>query len=216
MKAKGQELQVLSTTEELIAEIKAGNMVVLLDDEDRENEGDLIMAADKVTPEAINFMIRYGRGLVCLPMSGQMCDRLKLPMMVPTDCNGTQYHTNFTVSIEAAVGVTTGISTFDRAKTIHTAIAGDAKAQDIVMPGHVFPLRAVDGGVLERQGHTEASVELARLAGCSSAGVLVEIIGDDGNMARRDELFDYAKAHGLKIGTVADLVEYCERLKQSA
>lgn len=196
----------LNTVEELIEDIRQGKMVILMDDEDRENEGDLIMAAEHVTPEAINFMVTHARGLVCLPMTTERCERLKLPLMV--DNNGAQFSTNFTVSIEAAEGVTTGISAADRAKTVLAAVNPDAKAKDIVQPGHIFPLIAKAGGVLNRAGHTEAGVDLARLAGCEPASVIVEILNDDGSMARRPELEVFAQKHGLKIGTIADLIEY--------
>lgn len=196
----------LNTTAEIIEDIKQGKMVILMDDEDRENEGDLIMAAEFVTPEAINFMVTHARGLVCLPMTVERCKRLKLPLMV--DNNGAQFSTNFTVSIEAAEGVTTGISAADRAKTILAAVNKDATSDDIVQPGHIFPLIAKEGGVLNRAGHTEAGVDLARLAGCEPASVIVEILNDDGTMARRPELEEFAKKHDLKIGTIADLIEY--------
>ncbi|MET1218017.1 MAG: bifunctional 3,4-dihydroxy-2-butanone-4-phosphate synthase/GTP cyclohydrolase II [Glaciecola sp.] len=191
---------------EIIEDIRQGKMVILMDDEDRENEGDLIMAAEHVTPEAINFMVTHARGLVCLPMTAERCKRLQLPLMV--DKNAAQFSTNFTVSIEAAEGVTTGISAADRATTILAAVHPDAKAADIVQPGHIFPLIAKDGGVLNRAGHTEAGVDLARLAGCEPASVIVEILNDDGTMARRPELEAFAKKHDLKIGTIADLIEY--------
>ncbi|GBL04659.1 bifunctional 3,4-dihydroxy-2-butanone-4-phosphate synthase/GTP cyclohydrolase II [Glaciecola sp. KUL10] len=196
----------LNSTQEIIEDIKQGKMVILMDDEDRENEGDLIMAAEHVTPEAINFMVTHARGLVCLPMTTERCERLKLPLMV--DNNGAQFSTNFTVSIEAAEGVTTGISAADRAKTVLAAVNPDAKAKDIVQPGHIFPLIAKAGGVLNRAGHTEAGVDLARLAGCEPASVIVEILNDDGTMARRPELEVFAQKHDLKIGTIADLIEY--------
>lgn len=191
---------------ELLKEIAAGRMVVMLDDEDRENEGDLIMAADKVRAEDVNFMAREGRGLICLALDRARCDRLGLQPMVRD--NGSAYHTNFTVSIEAASGVTTGISAHDRARTIQVAVAADAKASDLVQPGHVFPLLAQPGGVLTRAGHTEAAVDLAQLAGCEPAGVLVEILREDGSMARRPDLETFAAKHGLKIGTIADLIRH--------
>lgn len=196
----------LNTTEEIIADIRAGKMVILMDDEDRENEGDLIMAADLVTPEAINFMAKYGRGLICLTLTEERCQQLKLPLMVQD--NTAAFSTNFTVSIEAAEGVTTGISAADRAQTVLAAIAKDAKATDIVMPGHIFPLKAQAGGVLTRAGHTEAGCDLARLAGREPAGVIVEILNEDGTMARRSDLEKFAKEHDIKLGTVADLIEY--------
>lgn len=196
----------LNSTQEIIDDIKLGKMVILMDDEDRENEGDIIMAAEHVTAEAINFMVTHARGLVCLPMTTERCKRLKLPLMV--DKNSAQFSTNFTVSIEAREGVTTGISAADRAVTIQAAVAKDAVADDIVQPGHIFPLIAKEGGVLNRAGHTEAGVDLARLAGCEPASVIVEILNEDGSMARRPDLEVFAKKHGLKIGTIADLIEY--------
>lgn len=195
-----------SSTEELIAEIKAGRMIVLLDDEDRENEGDLVMAAEFVTPEAINFMARYARGLICLPMSGEKVSRLRLPPMATS--NRTRHHTNFTVSIEAAEGVTTGISAADRARTIRVAADPKVTPDDIVTPGHVFPLASEPGGVLSRAGHTEASTDLARLAGCEPAAVIVEIMNEDGTMARLPDLEKFAAEHDLKLGTIADLIHY--------
>ena len=191
-----------------IAEIKAGRMVVLVDDEDRENEGDLCMAADAVTPEAINFMAMHGRGLICLPMLGEQLEKLRLGMMVPENENSSGFGTAFTISIEAREGVTTGISAHDRAHTILTAIRPDARPQDIVRPGHVFPLRARPGGVLRRAGQTEGSVDLARLAGRNPSGVICEIMNDDGTMARMPDLVKFARKHGLKIATIADLIEY--------
>ena len=195
-----------ATIPELLEEIAAGRMVVMLDDEDRENEGDLIMAADKVRAEDVNFMAREGRGLICLALDQARCRRLGLQPMVRD--NGSAYHTNFTVSIEAASGVTTGISAHDRARTIQVAVAPDAQATDLVQPGHVFPLEAQPGGVLTRAGHTEASVDLAALAGCTPAGVLVEILREDGSMARRPDLETFAAKHGLKVGSIADLIRY--------
>jgi 3,4-dihydroxy 2-butanone 4-phosphate synthase/GTP cyclohydrolase II len=196
----------INTSAEIIEDIRQGKMVVLMDDEDRENEGDLIMAAEHVSPEAINFMVTHAKGLVCLPMTAERCQRLNLPLMV--DNNGAQFSTNFTVSIEAAEGVTTGISATDRARTILAAVALDAKASDIVQPGHIFPLIAKEGGVLNRAGHTEAGVDLARLAGCEPASAIVEILNEDGSMARRPDLELFAAKHDLKIGTIADLIEY--------
>ncbi|MCC5863943.1 MAG: 3,4-dihydroxy-2-butanone-4-phosphate synthase [Wenzhouxiangella sp.] len=192
--------------EDILADIKAGKMVVMLDDEDRENEGDLIMAASLTRPEDINFMARYGRGLICLSLTRERCRQLGLQLMVrDTD----RYHrTNFTVSIEAAEGVTTGISAYDRAHTIRTAVAPNARPDDLNQPGHVFPLMAQPGGVLARAGHTEASMDLALLAGLEPAGVLVEILNEDGTMARRPELEEFVRVHGLKMGTVADLIRY--------
>ena len=198
----------LSTISEAIADIAAGKMVILVDDEDRENEGDLCMAADKVTPEAINFMAKYGRGLICLPLEEEQLERLHLGMMVPDYENTTPFGTAFTVSIEAREGVTTGISAADRARTIQVAVAEDAKPTDIVRPGHIFPLRARKGGVLRRVGQTEGSVDLARLAGCRPAGVICEIMNDDGTMARLPDLVEFAREHALKIVTIKDLVSY--------
>ncbi|MBT8449570.1 MAG: 3,4-dihydroxy-2-butanone-4-phosphate synthase [Gammaproteobacteria bacterium] len=195
-----------NTAEELIADIKQGKMVVLLDDEDRENEGDLVMAASHVNAEAVNFMAKFGRGLICLTLTKGRCEQLNLPLMV--DSNQATFGTNFTLSIEAAEGVTTGISAADRARTIQAAVAPDAKPTDIVQPGHIFPLMAANGGVLNRAGHTEAGCDLARLAGLDPAAVIVEILNDDGTMARRPDLEVFAKLHGLKIGTIADLIEY--------
>ena len=196
----------ISPAEEIIADIAAGRMVILMDDEGRENEGDLIMAAEFVTPAAINFMVSQARGLVCLPLTRERCEQLRLPQMVGH--NTASLGTAFTVSIEAARGVTTGISAADRAATIQAAIAGDAGPEDIVMPGHIFPLTAEAGGVLVRAGHTEAAVDLARLAGCKPAGVICEILNTDGEMARLPDLLPYAAEHGLKIGTIADLIRY--------
>ncbi|MBR9804967.1 3,4-dihydroxy-2-butanone-4-phosphate synthase [bacterium] len=196
----------MNTIEELIQDIRLGKMVILMDDEDRENEGDLVMAAECVTPEAINFMAREARGLICLPMSRERCERLRLPLMV--DSNGGSHGTNFTVSIEAAEGVTTGISAADRAATVLAAVAKGATADSIVQPGHIFPLMAQPGGVLARAGHTEAGCDLAELAGFDPSAVIVEIMKDDGTMARRDDLYEFAEKHGLKIGTIADLIHY--------
>ena len=199
---------VIVSIPDAIAEIRAGRMVVLVDDEDRENEGDLCMAAEKVTPEAVNFMAMHGRGLICLPMEQAQLERLRLHMMVPDAENSSPLGTAFTVSIEAREGVTTGISAADRARTILTAIREDARPTDIVRPGHIFPLRARDGGVLRRAGQTEGSVDLARLAGLHPAGVICEIMNDDGTMARMPDLVKFARVHGLKIVTVADLIHY--------
>lgn len=196
----------LNTIEEIIDDIRQGRMVVLMDDEDRENEGDLVMAAQQVRAEDINFMARHARGLICLPMSEERCRQLGLPLMVKD--NRAAHSTNFTVSIEAAEGVTTGISAADRARTIRAAVAPDAKPQDLVQPGHIFPLMAQQGGVLIRAGHTEAACDLARLAGYDPSAVIVEIMNEDGTMARRPELEVFAKTHGLKIGTIADLIHY--------
>ncbi|MEJ8569010.1 bifunctional 3,4-dihydroxy-2-butanone-4-phosphate synthase/GTP cyclohydrolase II [Wenzhouxiangellaceae bacterium CH-27] len=200
------EERELNSIPELLDDIRAGRMIVMMDDEDRENEGDLIMAANKVTPEAINFMARYGRGLICLPLTRERCQQLNLPLMV--NQNQARFATNFTVAIEAAEGVTTGISAYDRAHTIRTAVQPDATPTDLSQPGHIFPLMAQPGGVLARAGHTEASVDLAMLAGLEPAAVLVEILNEDGSMARRPELEKFAVEHGLKIGTIADLIRY--------
>jgi 3,4-dihydroxy 2-butanone 4-phosphate synthase/GTP cyclohydrolase II len=196
----------ISTTQEIVDELRAGRMVILVDEEDRENEGDLVLAAEHVTPEAINFMIRHARGLVCLTLSEEICDRLELPMM--TTRNGTSFGTNFTVSIEAAEGVTTGISAADRARTIQVAVAKNARPEDLVQPGHIFPLRAVKGGVLMRAGHTEAGCDLTEMAGLTPASVICEIIKEDGTMARLPDLLEFAEEHQLKIGTIADLIHY--------
>ena len=196
----------LNTVEEIIEDIRQGKMVILMDDEDRENEGDLIMAAEKVTPEAINFMAMYGRGLICMTMSKERCEKLRLPLMVSS--TNDRHGTNFTISIEAAEGVTTGISAADRAATIQAAVAQDAKPSDLVQPGHVFPLMAQPGGVLTRAGHTEAGSDLARMAGLEPSAVIVEILKEDGSMARRPDLEEFAKKHEIKIGTVADLIHY--------
>jgi 3,4-dihydroxy 2-butanone 4-phosphate synthase/GTP cyclohydrolase II len=192
--------------EEIVAEIRAGRMVVIVDDEDRENEGDLIMAAEKVRPADINFMVTHARGLVCLSLTAERCRQLRLPLMVSD--NQSPYQTNFTVSIEAAEGVTTGISAADRARTIQAAVASEAQPQDLTQPGHIFPLMAQPGGVLTRAGHTEAASDLARLAGCEAAGVLVEILNADGGMARRPDLELFAREHGLKIGSIEELIRY--------
>ena len=191
---------------EIIEDIKNGKMVIILDDESRENEGDLICAADLVTPEIINFMASKGRGLICLPMSTNLCDKYDLQMM--TSNNKAANRTAFTVSIEAAEGITTGISAADRAYTIRTAVNKDSKASDIVQPGHIFPLKAMEGGVLIRAGHTEAACDLAKLAGLQSAGVICEIMNDDGTMARRDDLIKFGKDNNIKVGTIADLIDY--------
>lgn len=196
----------IATTQEIIDEIRHGRMVVLVDEEDRENEGDLIMAADFVTPEAINFMARYGRGLICMPITEERAEQLNLPPMVAE--NRAQHGTAFTVSIEAASGVTTGISAADRARTVSAAIARHAKPEDVVQPGHIFPLISKAGGVLVRAGHTEATCDLAELAGLSPAGVICEILNEDGTMARLPDLIPFAEKHGLKVGTIADLVRY--------
>jgi 3,4-dihydroxy 2-butanone 4-phosphate synthase / GTP cyclohydrolase II len=199
----------ISPVEDIVADMAAGRIVILVDEEDRENEGDLVLAADHVTPEAINFMARFGRGLICLTLTRQRCEALKLPPMVSR--NGGKYSTAFTVSIEAATGVTTGISAADRARTVQAAVAKDAVASDLIQPGHIFPLQAVDGGVLMRAGHTEAGCDLARMAGCSPTSVICEIMKDDGEMARLPDLQIFAAEHGLKIGTIADLIAYRSR-----
>jgi 3,4-dihydroxy 2-butanone 4-phosphate synthase/GTP cyclohydrolase II len=201
--------QPVSPIEEIVEELRAGRMVILVDEEDRENEGDLVLAAEHVTPEAINFMARFGRGLICLTLTRERCERLRLPPMVAR--NGTKMGTAFTVSIEAAEGVTTGISAADRARTVQAAVAQHAKAEDLVQPGHIFPLQAVDGGVLMRAGHTEAGCDLAGMAGLTPAAVICEIMKDDGTMARLPDLQLFAAEHGLKIGTIASLIEYRSR-----
>ncbi|NNF52675.1 MAG: 3,4-dihydroxy-2-butanone-4-phosphate synthase [Gammaproteobacteria bacterium] len=194
------------TIDEILAEIKAGRMVVIMDDADRENEGDLVMAAQAVRPDDINYMARFGRGLICLTLTRERCEQLRLPLMVSeTDRN---HGTNFTMSIEAAEGVTTGISAHDRAHTIRTAVAPEAGAEDLRQPGHVFPLMAQPGGVLTRAGHTEAGCDLARLAGMEPAAAIVEILKEDGSMARRDDLLAFAREHKLKIATIAQLIRY--------
>jgi 3,4-dihydroxy 2-butanone 4-phosphate synthase / GTP cyclohydrolase II len=199
----------ISPVADIVADMRAGRMVILVDEEDRENEGDLVLAADHVTPEAINFMARFGRGLICLTLTKERCERLQLPPMVPR--NGTKMGTAFTISIEAAEGVTTGISAADRARTVQVAVAPNAVATDLVQPGHIFPLQAVEGGVLMRAGHTEAGCDLAAMAGCSPSAVICEIMKDDGTMARLPDLQVFAAEHGLKIGTIADLIEHRSR-----
>jgi len=196
----------LNTIEELLEDLRAGRMVIVMDDEARENEGDLIMAAEHVRPDDVNFMARYGRGLICMTLTRERCRQLRLPLMVSETDLG--HLTNFTVSIEAAEGVTTGISAYDRAQTVQAAVARDARPEDLRQPGHIFPLMAQPGGVLTRAGHTEAGCDLARLAGCEPAAVIVEILNEDGTMARRPDLEVFARAHGLKIGTIADLIRY--------
>jgi len=202
----------ISKIEEVLDDLKEGKMIILVDDEDRENEGDLTMAAEKVTPEAINFMAKYGRGLICLSLDPEIVERLKLPLMVYD--NRSPFKTAFTVSVEARHGVTTGISAADRSHTIQTAVADDAQPDDLVQPGHVFPLRARRGGVLFRTGQTEGSVDLARLAGLKPAGVICEIMKDDGTMARLPDLEVFAERYGLKIATVADIIAY--RMKKES
>ncbi len=199
----------ISPVEDIVADMRAGRIVILVDEEDRENEGDLVLAADHVTPEAINFMARFGRGLICLTLTRERCELMRLPPMAAR--NGTKHSTAFTVSIEAREGVTTGISAADRARTVQAAVAKDAQADDLVQPGHIFPLQAVDGGVLMRAGHTEAGCDLAAMAGCSPAAVICEIMKDDGTMARLPDLQVFAAEHGLKIGTIASLIEYRSR-----
>ena len=199
----------ISPVEDILADIKAGRIVILVDEEDRENEGDLVLAADHVTPDAINFMARFGRGLICLTLIRERCERLRLPPMVAR--NGTKMGTAFTISIEAAQGVTTGISAADRARTVQAAVASGARPEDLVQPGHIFPLQAVDGGVLMRAGHTEAGCDRAAMAGLNPSAVICEIMNDDGTMARLPDLQLFAAHHGLKIGTIADLIEHRSR-----
>ena len=205
--------KTFDSIEDILTDIAAGKMVVIVDDEDRENEGDLLMAADKVRPEDINFMARFGRGLICLTLTQERCRQLRLPLMV-SDTH-REHRTNFTISIEAAEGVTTGISAYDRAHTVRTAVAPNAEPQDLRQPGHIFPIMAQPGGVLTRAGHTEAGCDLARLAGLQPAAVIVEIMNDDGTMARRPELERFAREHGLKIGTIAALIRYRLRKERS-
>ena len=195
-----------NSIEEIIEDLAAGKMVIIVDDEDRENEGDFLMAASKVRPEDINFMATHGRGLVCMPITVERCKQLALPLMVSE--NNEEFSTNFTVSIEASEGVTTGISAYDRSLTIRAAVAPDATSKSIVQPGHIFPLMAQPGGVLTRAGHTEAGCDLARLAGFEPAAAIVEILNEDGSMARRDDLFKIAEQHDLRIGTIEDLIRY--------
>lgn len=196
----------VSPIQDIIADIRAGKMVVLVDEEDRENEGDLVIAAEHVTPEVINFMARYGRGLICLTLTEARCRQLGLAQMARD--NKSQFSTAFTVSIEAAEGVTTGISAHDRARTVQVAVAKQAKSSDIVQPGHIFPIMAKPGGVLVRAGHTEAGCDLSLIAGCEPAAVICEILKDDGSMARLPDLVEFAAEHQLKIGTIADLIHY--------
>ena len=199
----------ISPIPELVTELAAGRMVILVDEEDRENEGDLVLAAEHVTPEAINFMARFARGLICLTLTRERCEHLQLPPMASR--NGTKHGTAFTVSIEAATGVTTGISAADRARTVQVAVARGSTAADLVQPGHIFPLQAQEGGVLMRAGHTEAGCDLAGMAGLTPAAVICEIMKDDGTMARLPDLQVFAQEHGLKIGTIADLIGYRSR-----
>src|ERR1700731_3796031 len=206
-------MAAFNTIDEVLEDLRRGKMAVIMDDEDRENEGALVMAADCVTPQDVNFMARYGRGLICLTLTRERCRQLRLPLMVSdTD---SSHRTNFTLSIEAAQGVTTGISAYDRAHTVKTAVAPNAKPEDLRQPGHVFPIMAQPGGVLTRAGHTEAGCDLARLAGFEPAAVIVEIMNDDGTMARRPELEAFARSHNLKIGTIADLIRYRLRNERS-
>ncbi len=201
----------ISPVQDIVADMRAGKIVILIDEEDRENEGDLVLAADHVSAEAINFMARFGRGLICLTLTRAHCERLQLPPMAVR--NGTKHSTAFTVSIEAAQGVSTGISAADRACTVRAAVAKNAVPQDLVQPGHIFPLQAVDGGVLMRAGHTEAGCDLAAMAGCTPAAVICEIMKDDGTMARLPDLQLFAAEHGLKIGTIADLIAHRSRVE---
>ena len=196
----------LSTTQQIIAALAAGEMIILMDDEDRENEGDLVLAAEFISPQAVNFMVRQARGLLCLALTREHCQRLDLGLMASN--NQSAHGTNFTVSIEARRGVSTGISAADRAHTISTAVSADVKPSDLVQPGHIFPVMAVDGGVLTRAGHTEASVDLTRLAGLQPAAAIIEIMAEDGSMARRPQLEQFAQQHNLQIGTIADLIAY--------
>jgi 3,4-dihydroxy 2-butanone 4-phosphate synthase/GTP cyclohydrolase II len=196
----------LNSTPEILDELRAGRMVILMDDENRENEGDLIIVAEKVRPEDINFMARFGRGLICLTLTRERCAQLRLPLMV--SATDREQRTNFTLSIEAAEGITTGISAYDRAQTVRTAVRSDARPEDLRQPGHVFPVMAQPGGVLTRAGHTEAGCDLARIAGFEPAAAIVEIMNEDGTMARRPQLEVFAREHGIKIGTIADLISY--------
>ncbi len=203
-------MRQLNSIEEILADIAQGRMVLIMDDEDRENEGDLLMAAQKVRPEDINFMARFGRGLICLTLTADRCKQLRLPLMVSE--THREHRTNFTLSIEAAEGITTGISAHDRAQTVLAAVKPDARPEDLRQPGHIFPVMAQPGGVLTRAGHTEAGCDLARLAGLDPSAVIVEVMNDDGTMARRPDLESFAEKHGIKIGTIADLIRY--RLRQ--
>src|SRR6266404_7217835 len=206
-------MPAFNTIDEILGDLRLGKMAVIMDDEDRENEGDLIMGADCVRPQDVNFMARYGRGLICLTLTRERCRQLRLPLMVSeTD---RDRRTNFTLSIEAAQGVTTGISAYDRAHTVRTAVAPSASPEDLRQPGHIFPIMAQPGGVLTRAGHTEAGCDLARLAGFEPAAVIVEIMNDDGTMARRPDLEAFARSHNLKIGTIADLIRYRLRNESS-
>lgn len=200
---------IFDKIEDVVEEIKNGRMVVVLDDEDRENEGDLLMAAQKVKPEDINFMATHGRGIICVPMAGEILDRLELPLMKSE--NKDSLHTAWTMSVDAKQGVTTGASAHDRAQTVQTLIDSNATTRDLDCPGHMFPLRAHSGGVLARPGHTEAAIELARLAGLSPGGVICEIMNEDGTMARATELFDFSRKHNLHICTIKDLINYLQK-----
>ncbi len=212
-KTESENIVEFSSVDEIVADLRIGKMVIVVDDEERENEGDLLMAADKVTPEDINFMAKYGRGLICLTLTQSRCSLLRLPLMASQ--NSGLEETNFTVSIEASEGVTTGISAHDRARTIRVATAPGAQPSDIKQPGHIFPLMAKPGGVLTRAGHTEAGCDLTRLAGLNPAAVIVEILNDDGTMARRPDLIEFSKCHDIKIGTIADLIRYRVSNEQS-
>ena len=212
-KSESDNIVEFSSVDEIVADLRIGKMVIIVDDEERENEGDLLMAADKVTPEDINFMAKYGRGLICLTLTQSRCNLLRLPLMASQ--NSGLEETNFTVSIEASEGVTTGISAHDRARTIRVATAPGAQPSDIKQPGHIFPLMAKPGGVLTRAGHTEAGCDLTRLAGLNPAAVIVEILNDDGTMARRPDLIEFSKRHDIKIGTIADLIRYRVSNEQS-
>lgn len=205
--------QEFNSTAELIEDIRNGKIVILVDDEDRENEGDLVLAADHVSPSLINFMAVEARGLICLSLTGQQVDRLQLPPMVPDSLNRSPNKTAFTISIEASTGVSTGISAADRAHTIKVASNPNAKPSDVIMPGHIFPIRAQEGGVINRAGHTEGSVDLARLAGLNPAAVICEVMNLDGTMARVNDLKSFAKKHNLKIGTIVDLIAYRSKLE---
>jgi 3,4-dihydroxy 2-butanone 4-phosphate synthase/GTP cyclohydrolase II len=202
----GAKGSTFSSIEDIIADIRNGKMVIMVDDEDRENEGDLLMAAEKVRPEDINYMAHNGRGLICLTMTRERCSQLRLPLMV--DDTDKRHATNFTVSIEAAEGITTGISAHDRARTVRVAVAANAKPEDLSQPGHIFPVMAQPGGVLTRAGHTEAGCDLARLAGLEPAAAIVEILNEDGSMARRPDLERFSRKHGIRMGTIADLIRY--------
>ncbi len=199
---------MMNSIEEIIEDIKLGKMVILIDDEDRENEGDLILAADFVTPEKINFMAKEARGLICLSLTAEQIERLGIPLMVKDDQNLSPNKTAFTVSIEASQGISTGISAHDRARTVQVAASPSAKPQDIITPGHIFPIRAQTGGVLKRAGHTEASVDLTKMSGLNPAAVICEVMNEDGSMARTPELIEFAKKHNIKIGTIVSLIEY--------